>query len=124
MLDTRCAMQVDLTSEPLDRVEADLRVVGLFAGDELQAALGELPGADDVKSGFKKATMLRPDRTRRVLAVGLGKREELDRERLRVAAAVAAKRAHALGARSIAWEPPAGGPVERTAAAAAIVEGT
>jgi len=117
-------MQVDLTSEPLDRVEADLRVVGLFAGDELPAALGELPGADDVKSGFKKATMLRPDRTRRVLAVGLGKREELDRERLRVAAAVAAKRARALGARSIAWEPPAGGPVERTAAAAAIVEGT
>jgi len=124
MLDTRPSMQVDLTSEPLDGIEADLQVVGLFSGDELPASLGELPGADDVKPGFKKATMLRPDRTRRVLVIGLGKREELDRERLRAVAAVAAKRARGLGARSIAWEPPAAGPDEPAAVAASIVEGT
>ena len=64
------------------------------------------PGADDAKGGFKKLSLLRPDGSAPVLVVGLGKREEVDAERLRVAAALAAKEAGRLEASSIAWALP------------------
>ena len=44
------------------------------------------PGAGDAKGGFKKLSMLHPVSPTRVLVVGLGKREEMDAERARVAA--------------------------------------
>jgi leucyl aminopeptidase len=56
---------------------------------------------------------------RRVLIAGLGKREEFDAERARVAAAAAAARAKELGAISLSWSAPPG---ERVAGA--LVEGT
>jgi leucyl aminopeptidase len=54
-----------------------------------------------------------------VLIAGLGKRDEFDAERARVAAAAAAGRAKELGAVSLSWAAPAGEGV-----AAGIVEGT
>ena len=57
-----------------------------------------------------------------MLVVGLGKRDELDAERLRVAAALAAKEAARLEARSLAWALPESDDAE--AAAAALVTGT
>jgi leucyl aminopeptidase len=117
-------MQVEVSSGPLTALEADVQVVGLCEGDELPDALKQLPGAEDVKAGFKRSTMLRPDGSHRVLVAGLGKRDELDRERLRVAAALAAKAAGAYEARSIAWEPQTGPLVGAAEASAALVEGT
>ena len=42
---------------------------------------------------FRRQTLLRPDPARRLLVVGLGKPEELDPERIRIAAAIAVQQA-------------------------------
>jgi len=114
-------MKVEIRqSEPL-RAGADLVAVGLHEGESLATALAELPGADSAKAGFKKRTLLRGEGTW-LLVVGLGKREETDAERLRVAAALAAKEAARLEAGSLAWALPEDGDAD--SAAAALVTGT
>jgi leucyl aminopeptidase len=114
-------MQVDTSPESALQTGADLAVVGLFEGDSLPAELADAPGAADARGGFKKLALLYPG-DRRVLVAGLGKRDELDAERLRVVAALAAKRAAALEATSIAWAAPDG--LDPADAGAALVEGT
>lgn len=99
-------MDVEVTGQPLEAVDADLHVVGLAQGEELRPAYRGLPGAQDVRPAFRKHALLRPDAERRLLVIGLGKREELDAERLRVAAAVAVQQAAAYDATSIAWSLP------------------
>jgi leucyl aminopeptidase len=89
-------------------VEADLLAVGLFEDGELPAELAAVPGASDAGGRAKKLTMLRPERPARVLAVGLGKREDFDAEAARVAAALVAQEAQSLEARSLAWLLPDG----------------
>ena len=118
-------MQIDVTESPLAEVDADLHVTGLCDGEELPEPIASAPGAGEVKTAFKKTATLRLEGGRPQLIVGLGKREELDAERLRVAAAIATKEAGRLDARRLAWAPPvataAGGHGE---VAAALVEGT
>jgi leucyl aminopeptidase len=60
------------------------------------------------------------------LVIGLGKREELDAERLRIVAAVAVAQAAAYGARTVAWELPDadGTAASAPALAAGVAEGT
>jgi leucyl aminopeptidase len=115
-------MRVELSQSALPEVEADLAVVGLREGEELPAELAAAPGAGDAKGGFKKQALLHPEQPGRVLVVGLGKAEELDAERLRVAAALAAKQAQRLDARSLTWQLPASN--DDAAAAEALVTGT
>ena len=115
-------MQVDVLTEAAD---VDVEVLGLPDGEEVPSAIAEVAGAGDVKTAFKKTTLLRPSGSERLLVVGLGKREDLSAERLRVAAAVALKQARALDASSLAWAlPESSSSVELPVAAAAIVEGT
>src|SRR5437762_8418526 len=99
-------MQVEVTDKPFSGVDADLHAIGLFDGEALQEAYRDLPGAGDVKTAFKKLTLLRPERPERLLVVGLGKRDDLDSERLRVAAALAVREAGAYEAQTIAWALP------------------
>lgn len=115
-------MQLEVTSGAISELDADLVVVGLANGDSLPEDLAGAPGAGDIKTGFKKVAVLHPEAPARALAIGLGDAGELDAERLRVAAAVAAKRAAGFGARTIAWVVPAGG--DSGERAAALVEGT
>ncbi|OLE36271.1 MAG: hypothetical protein AUG48_07950 [Actinobacteria bacterium 13_1_20CM_3_68_9] len=119
-------MQVEVTDKPLVSVEADLHAIGLFDEEVLPEAFRDLPGAGDVRTAFKKLTLLRPDQPARLLVVGLGSPDELDPERLRVAAALAVTEAARYDARTIAWGLPQGpsdhAPPE--ARAAAVVEGT
>jgi leucyl aminopeptidase len=119
-------VQVEATDKPFAGLEADLHAMGLFDGEELRQAYRELPGAGDVKTAFKKLTLLRPDGPERLLIVGLGKREDLNPERLRVAAALAAIRAGCYEARTIAWALPEANDdrLAPRARAAAFVEGT
>jgi len=118
-------MQVEVVAGAGEGAQADLEVLGLPDGEGLPDALAEVPGAGDVKTAFKRTTLLRPRPDERLLVVGLGAREELTGERLRVAAAIAAKQAAGFDASSIAWGLPAGAAsIELPAAAAAIVEGT
>ncbi len=115
-------MKVDLSQAALPEVEADLLVVGLYDGDELPGDLASTAGAGDAKGAFKKLMLLHPERPGRALVVGLGKSEEMDAERARIAAALAAREAKRLKAASIAWALPQSADDEATAAA--LVTGT
>jgi leucyl aminopeptidase len=115
-------MKVTVSDTPIAASDAGLVAVGLFDGDELPGELASAPGADDAKGSFKKLTMLRPGEPARVVAVGLGKREDWEPERARVAAALAVRQAKGLVAETIAWALPDEGEQEENAAA--LVEGT
>jgi leucyl aminopeptidase len=101
---------------------ADTRVVGLFEGDTLdEAPLQALVELGEAKPRLRSVAVAHEEAPgggqRRVLVAGLGKREELDGEKARVAAAAVAARAKELGAVSLSWAAPDG-------QAGPIVEGT
>jgi leucyl aminopeptidase len=111
--------------DPAD-TEADTRVVGLFEDEALEdERLQRLVIAGEAKGALKKVAVAHEDAPggdgalRRVIVAGLGKREELDAEKARVAAAAAAGRARELGSRSLSWTVPDSDDV-----AAGLVEGT
>jgi leucyl aminopeptidase len=115
-------MKVEVRQAGVSEVEADLLVVGLYDGEELPPELASSPGAADAKGAFKKLALLHPERPTRVLAIGLGRRNGMDAERARVAAALGARKAVELDATSLAWllpESDEDGPI-----AAALVTGT
>ena len=114
-------MKVEVVDRNSSEVDAGLVCVGLFEDEELPAPLADLPGAKDVKPGFRKLTLLRPEKPERVLVVGLGKRGDLDRERMRVAGALGIGRAGGFEAETLAWELPDAEP--RAELAGALVEG-
>jgi leucyl aminopeptidase len=99
-------MKVSVSQSEIAAVDADLVAIGLYEGDELPGELASARGASDAKGAFKKLTMIHPEQPSRVLVAGLGKEEERDPERMRVVAALVAKEAAKLGARSLAWELP------------------
>jgi leucyl aminopeptidase len=107
-----------------EETAADTRVIGLFEGETLaDERLQRLVELGEAKPGLKKVAVAHEDAPgggqRRVVIAGLGKREEFDAERARVAAAAAAARAKELGAVSLSWASPGGDGV-----AAGVVEGT
>jgi leucyl aminopeptidase len=119
---TRDPMKVEVRQRELWETEADLAAMGLVEGEELFPVIAEARGGDAAKSGFKKLSLLRPESFPPVVVVGLGKADELDAEKLRIAAALAAKEAGRLEATSIAWVVPEG--LDPEAAADAVVTGT
>jgi leucyl aminopeptidase len=115
-------MKVEVKQGELEEIGADLVAVGLVEGGELPEAIAAAAGADEAKSGFKKLSLLRPDGFPPVLVVGLGDRDELEIEKLRVAGARAAREAARLEAGSIGWALPGGD--DPAVAAEALVAGT
>jgi len=115
-------MNVQVSQSEVANVEADLLAVGLCEGEKLPEELAAAPGAADVASGFKKLRTIHPERPARVVVAGLGKREELDAERLRIAAALVAKEAAKLKATSLAWAFPEGDDADELAEG--VVTGT
>ena len=109
-----------------EETDADTRVVGLFEGESLSDELLQmLVGAGEAKGGLRKVAVAHEESEggqgwRRVIIAGLGKRDEFDPERARVAAASVAARARELGSTWLSWAVPA----EEQGAAGAIVEGT
>jgi len=99
-------MRVHVSQSEIPAVEADLLAIGLREGEELPAEIASAPGAAEAKGGFKKLSAVFPERPTRVVVAGLGKREELDAERLRIVAALVAKEAGKLKAASVAWALP------------------
>src|SRR4051794_22928739 len=101
-----------------EETSADTRVVGLFEGESPPGGVAaQLAESGEAKAGLRKLAVGHEDGTR-VIVVGLGKREDFDAEKARIAAAVAAQRARDLGAKSLSWSEPGEG------VAAALVEGT
>jgi leucyl aminopeptidase len=107
-----------------DETAADTRVIGLFEGESLEdERLQRLVELGEAKPALKKVALAHEEAPgggqRRVLIAGLGKRDEFDAERARVAAATAAERAKEVGTVSLSWAAPAGDGVP-----GALVEGT
>ncbi len=120
------AVNVAVSQDSPLEAAADLLVVGLYEGEELPAEFAAAPGASEAGGSFEKLALLHPDRPARVLVVGLGERGKHTMEQLRLAAAVVAKEAVRLGAKSLAWVLPGDYAEELIveAIAAAIVTGT
>ena len=114
-------MKVDVRDIGHSEAGADLVAIGLYEGDSLPAELAEAAGGEAAEGGFKKLSPAFAGE-RRLVVAGLGKREDVDAERLRVAAALVAKEAGRLKAGSLAWILPASD--DEALAAEAIVTGT
>jgi leucyl aminopeptidase len=115
-------MKVSVSQNDLTAIDADLIAIGLCEGEELPGELASARGAADAKGNFKKLATIHPEQPARILVAGLGKRGDLDAERLRVAAALVAKEAGKLGSSSLAWVLPEDDDAE--ALAEGIVTGT
>ncbi|MBA2439176.1 MAG: leucyl aminopeptidase [Thermoleophilaceae bacterium] len=94
-----------------EETAADTRVLGLFEGERLpEPTLQQLVELGEAKPGLRKVAVSHEDAPgggrRRVLIAGLGKREEFDLEKARVAASAVATRARELGAISLSWALP------------------
>jgi leucyl aminopeptidase len=99
-----------------EETSTDTRVVPLFEDESLPGDLQALVDSGEAKPALRKLAVTH-ENGRRVIVVGLGKRDELDPEKARVAAASVAGRARELGAKSLSWDAPEG-------TAGAVVEGT
>jgi leucyl aminopeptidase len=115
-------MKIDVRQRSLRDADAALVAVGLYDGEALPEEVAGAPGADDAKGSFKTMTRLYPGSPERLLVVGLGERDALDAEKLRVLAALVAGEAAKLEATSLAWALPEA--EDEAAAAEAIVAGT
>jgi Leucyl aminopeptidase len=99
-------LKVEVRQIDLAEVDTDLVAVGLYDDGALPSEIAAAPGAADAKGKFKKLSPLYPESPGRVIIVGLGKREEMDAERARVVAALAAREAGRIEASSLAWALP------------------
>jgi leucyl aminopeptidase len=115
-------VRVEVSDKSAADCGAGLVCLGLFEGESLPAPFDSAPGAEDARAGYRKLAVLRPGRPERLLVAGLGKREDFDSERARVAAALAVDQARRHEVDSLAWAVPGEGEPERVAAA--LVEGT
>ena len=115
-------MRVEILDSGPEDVDLGLLCLGVADGEEPPGELAGAPGIADLRTDFRKLTVLRPGRPERVLVVGLGDRDGLDMERLRVAAALAVRQCRRFELDGLAWIPPEAGEPERVAAA--LVEGT
>jgi leucyl aminopeptidase len=103
-------VDVSATTRNPPETDADCVVVGIFEGEDVahDTPGGELQAlleSGEARRGFRKLAVAHAGGKRWVL-VGLGKRDEFDAERARVAAAVAYGRARELGASTLCWEVP------------------
>jgi len=109
-------MTSGVASAPLSQLDTPLLAVALAQGSTIPASLAALDGAaggvlarvitsGDFKGKRDETTLLYPSGVKpaRVLLVGLGKPGDVSRNTIRRAAAVAAKRARALGAKQLAF---------------------
>ena len=117
-------MIVESTTALPQDADADTVVIGVLSGEkvhhDVDGVLNGLVAAGEAKAKHRHLAVGHAGGKRWVL-VGLGARDELDGERVRVAAAAAFGRARELGAKRLCWEVPH---KVGTETAAAIVEGT
>ncbi len=114
-------MRVQATTDSPPDTGADTIAVGIFEGEriahDVDGVLQGLVDSGEARTDLRKLAVAHAGGLRYVL-VGLGKRDDFDGERARVAAAAVAGRARELGSRSLCWEIP------HHAGAAGFVEGT
>ena len=98
------------TDRPL-ATGADTVAVGVFEeearGDELGPAVAALLDSGEAGAAFSRVASGHHD-GRRVIVAGLGRREDFDAERARIAAALVQRRAGELRAQTLCWAIPDG----------------
>jgi len=104
-------VNVEATTESPLATGADTIVVGVFEGEDVAhdlsgGELGALLASGEAQRKFKRLAVTHADGGVRVILIGLGRRDEFDGERARVAAGVAHRRARELGAETLCWEVP------------------
>ena len=103
-------MNVEATTDSPLASGADTIVVGVFEGADVAhdlpgGQLGALLTSGEAQRRFKRLAVTHAEDVR-VILVGLGRREEFDGERARVAAGVAHRRAREMAAGTLCWEVP------------------
>ena len=102
-------MRVRATTDAPADTGADTIAVGVFEGEriahDVDGVLQAMVDSGEARTDLRKVAVAHAGGRRYVLA-GLGKREEFDAERARVAAAAVAGRARELGTRTLCWEVP------------------
>ncbi len=102
-------MRVSSTTQAPPDTGADTIAVGVFEGEriahDVDGVLQGLVDSGEARAGLRKLAVAHAGGNRYVL-VGLGKRDEFDAERARVAAAAVAGRARELGTKRLCWEIP------------------
>ncbi len=126
-------VRVSFTDRLGDTADADTIAVGLHATQDgaqpassaqIPPEASQLIASGEARGSFKSLALAHAD-GRRWLLVGLGKREQLTAERVRVAAAIARRRAREISTRTLCWQAPTNAEGDVAAeTAAAIVEGT
>ena len=103
-------MNVRATTDAPADTGADTIAIGVFedkpiSHDVADGALQALVDSGEARTGLRKVAVTHAD-GRRWILVGLGRRDDFDAERARIAAAVALGRAQEIGTRSLCWEMP------------------
>jgi leucyl aminopeptidase len=102
-------MRVRATTDAPPDTGADTIAVGVFEGEpiahDVDGVLQALVDSGEARTALRKVAVAHAGGNRYVLA-GLGKRDDFDPERARVAAAAVAGRAKELGTRRLCWEVP------------------
>ena len=137
-------MQLVHNPGDLSSVEADVAIVGTFAGEALPGVAAAVVEDGDFKAGYKQTLLLYTRgrgqmdgssrggveaaggqmAARRLLLVGLGKRDEVTAERLRQAYATAVKKVAELGVASVAIEASQGAAIPRNEVVRAVADAT
>jgi leucyl aminopeptidase len=103
-------VNVDATTAAALETDADTIVIGVF---EDEGVAHDLPGnpldgllqSGEARRKFKHLAVTHAD-GKRVILIGLGRRDQFGGERARIAAAIAQRRAAELSARTLCWEVP------------------
>ena len=102
-------MRVRATTDAPPDTGADTIAVGIFEGEKIahdvDGILQGLVESGEARTGPRKVAVAHAGGRRYVLA-GLGKRDDFDDERARVAAAAVVARAKELGTKALCWEVP------------------
>src|SRR5690349_8673375 len=102
-------MRVSSTTQAPPDTGADTIAVGVFDGEsiphDVDGVLQGLVDSGEARTALRRVAVAHAGGRRYVLA-GLGRRDEFDAERARIAAAAVAGRARELGTRVLCWELP------------------
>lgn len=120
-------MNISLKSGSISEIDTPLAIIGVYEGEALPAPISEFVTTDDFKGAFKKTYLVQLAgqsgiAAKRVLLIGLGKRQEATPETLRRAFALATIRAKEINAPGAAVQIPDLDSADRDAVVRAVAD--
>ena len=114
-------MKATVVEKDSGEVEVDLLVIGIFEGEAVPEPAAGMPGASDASGEAGSLSVLYTGDGGRIGLIGLGAREDFDREAARVAGAASQRALAQVKGTTLAWSPP--DCAEPASIAAGLVEG-